>query len=88
MVVSNSGPIIWLSRISRFQLLRQFFHEVVIPEEVRVEVIDQAGGYPNALNVISACEAGWMKVIEVQDTRPIERFARHRQKWGFPIRCC
>lgn len=71
MVVSNSGPIIWLSRINQFQLLRQLFYEVAIPEEVRVEVVDNAKGYPNAPNVIRACDEGWMKIIEVEDTQKV-----------------
>lgn len=71
MVVSNSGPLIWLSYIHQFQLLRQLFYEVAIPEEVRAEVVDKATGYPSASNVIRACDEGWMKAIEVQDTQKV-----------------
>ena len=71
MVVSDSGPIIWLSRINQFQLLKQLFHEVVIPQAVKIEVVDNATGHPCALNVIRACQEGWLKANEVKDTQKV-----------------
>lgn len=69
MVVSNAGPLIWLSRIGKFEILRELFTQVWIAPEVYAEVVERAAGYPSATNVIRACTEGWMKVVNVVDTQ-------------------
>ncbi|MCP5007714.1 MAG: DUF3368 domain-containing protein [Planctomycetes bacterium] len=43
-VVSNSSPIIHLSKIERLNLLRDYFQEIVIPEAVYRECITEGKG--------------------------------------------
>lgn len=67
MFVSNSGPLIWLSHVDRFGLLRDLFGAVAISPEVYAETVTRASGYPNAASVSAACEAGWMVVVPPGD---------------------
>jgi len=65
-VVSNSGPLIHLSQIRRFYLLREFFKEVLIPQAVYREVVVEGGGRPGSREVK---EASWLRVVEIRDKR-------------------
>ena len=46
---SNADPLIHLARIGRLNLLKEIFDEIIIPETVKVEVIDRGKekGKPN-----------------------------------------
>ena len=72
MVVSNAGPLIWLSRIGKFEILRELFTQVWIAPEVYAEVVERAAGYPSATNVVKACAEGWFKVVNIEDTQRID----------------
>ena len=39
MIVSNSTPLIWLAKIGKLNLLKNFFKTVMIPEAVYDEVV-------------------------------------------------
>jgi len=70
--VSNSTPLIWLSRIGRLGLLRELFGEVHIPASVYREVVE-AGleqGYVDAHVVKQAVDEGWIVVVEVEVPEP------------------
>ena len=41
MIVSNAGPLIHLTKISRLNLLKELFKSVVIPNTVKIEVVDR-----------------------------------------------
>ncbi len=64
VVVANSGPLVGLASIGRFQLLKDLFSEVVIPSAVYNEVVIQGKDQPGAKETR---EADWIKVVEVQD---------------------
>jgi hypothetical protein len=68
MVACNAGPIIWLSKVGHFDLLKELFGTVAIAPEVYAETVDRAAGYPNATNVVAAVAAGWMPVIAPTDS--------------------
>ncbi len=53
-VVTNSTPLIALSKIHRLELLREIYHSVYIPEEVYTEVVVNGVGKPGAAEVASA----------------------------------
>lgn len=61
-VVCNSTPLIALSRIGRLELLKEYFGEVYIPQEVYNEVVTRGGGLFGAKEVASV---DWIKVKEV-----------------------
>lgn len=68
-VISNSSPLIYLSKAGRLHLLRDTFGEVMIPGLVYREVVEKgiAGGHQDALMVRKGIEDGWIRVVEVMD---------------------
>jgi len=67
-VVSNATPLIYLAKIGRMDLLKEVFEEVLIPEEVKVEVVDEGKrlGERDAYIVEKAVRDGWLKVLTVE----------------------
>jgi predicted nucleic acid-binding protein len=66
-IVSNATPLIYLAKIGRLQLLRNLFDEVLIPIEVKQEVVDEGKllGQKDAFVVEKAIEDGWLKVLRI-----------------------
>ncbi len=60
-VVSDSGPLIWLAKIDKLQLLRTLFGKVLIPGEVEEETA--SGGAADAIIIRGALAEGWISVI-------------------------
>lgn len=59
-MISNSTPIILLSKINRLILLKKLFSQIIIPEEVSKEVlIEDKPGY---LIINRAIKDGWIKI--------------------------
>src|SRR5437762_3575051 len=56
--ISDSSPLILYAAIGRLQVLRELFHEVVIPPAVRLEVVDDGVGRPGAEEV---ARAAWIR---------------------------
>ncbi|MDE0012219.1 MAG: DUF3368 domain-containing protein [Candidatus Poribacteria bacterium] len=56
-VVTNSTPLIELSKINRLELLREVYDSIYIPEEVYTEVVVNGVGKPGAAEVEAA---GWI----------------------------
>jgi predicted nucleic acid-binding protein len=67
-VVSNSSPLIYLTKLGKLELLRKVFGEVIIPEEVFKEVVvrGKEEGFPDARVIEKAVERGWLKVRKAQ----------------------
>ncbi len=63
-IVSNSSPLVSLSRIGQLDLLRQLYGEVYIPEAVWQEVVIRGAGQPGANEVRSA---KWISVRPVNN---------------------
>lgn len=61
-VVSDSSPLIYLSRLGRLDLLQRLFTLVLVPPAVWREVAVEGGGRVEAVQVRRAEEAGWLRV--------------------------
>jgi predicted nucleic acid-binding protein len=61
IVVSNSSPLIALSRIGRLELLGSFYQRILIPAEVHHEVTVAGHGLPGAEEVRNT---GWIEVAQ------------------------
>ncbi|OGD45479.1 hypothetical protein A3K69_06385 [Candidatus Bathyarchaeota archaeon RBG_16_57_9] len=70
-IVSNATPLIYLAKIGRLSLLKAVFGEVLVPQEVKAEVVDRGKeiGEVDAYIVEAALEEGWLKVVK---TDPIK----------------
>jgi len=66
-IVSNATPLIYLTKIGKLELLKKSFGEVLIPEEVKIEVVDKgkALGEMDAYIIENAVNEGWLKVQRV-----------------------
>ncbi|MBI4616021.1 MAG: DUF3368 domain-containing protein [Planctomycetes bacterium] len=74
MIVSNSSPLIALAAIGRLDLLREFFERVLIPPEVRLEVVERGAGRAGAAEIARAC---WIEVREVTRDALLRELAIH-----------
>lgn len=66
MIVSNAGPLIHLAKIGKLNLLRELFGKIIIPNVVKIEVVDRGKeeGAPDAFLIESEIEEGWIAVEE------------------------
>jgi len=69
MIVSNSTPLIALSRIGKLELLREYFNELHIPKEVYDEVVTRGGVLCGAMEIK---DAEWIKVEKVTNKIAVE----------------
>jgi len=62
--VSNTSPLIWLSKVGKLSLLKDLFGEVSISEESYREAVEVGlkEGFSDALVIKEACDQGWLKV--------------------------
>jgi predicted nucleic acid-binding protein len=63
-IVSNATPLIYLAKIGKLDFLRNVFDEVIIPEEVRDEVVNRGKQlkHGDAFVIEKAIQEGWLKV--------------------------
>jgi predicted nucleic acid-binding protein len=70
LVVCDSTPLIYLTRIGRFELLKQLHEEVLIPQAVWDEVGVAGGDLPEGVAIRAAAAARWLRV-----ERPVGQLA-------------
>ena len=74
MIISNATPLIYLAKVGKLHLLK-IFGEVIIPEEVKIEVVDKGKQMEmtDAYVIERAIHEGWIKVLKAKviDT-PVE----------------
>lgn len=59
-MISNSSPLIFLSKIGKLRLLKELFGNIIIPEKVRDEVIIE--GKSEVLVIKKAISEEWIKI--------------------------
>ncbi len=71
MPVSDASPLILLAKIGKLNLLKELYTEIVIPSQVRDEVMKY---HDNASFMIaSEIEKGWVKLEDVEISPEINR---------------
>ncbi|MBE8540544.1 DUF3368 domain-containing protein, partial [Geoglobus acetivorans] len=67
MIVSNATPLIYLAKAGKLHLLK-IFGEVVIPEEVKIEVVDRGKALEkaDAYVIEKAINEGWIRVMKAE----------------------
>ncbi|MHB8120404.1 MAG: hypothetical protein ACYDHX_17075 [Methanothrix sp.] len=63
-VVCNSSPLIHLSKAGQLSLLRDFFQEILVPEEVLMESVENSGGAQDAKEIENA---DWIHLMAIED---------------------
>jgi len=73
-VVSNTSPLIWLSKVGKISLLKELFVEITVPEEVYKEAVENglSGGFSDGLAVKECFDQGWIKVATLTDAEIIQ----------------
>jgi hypothetical protein len=61
LVVADSSPLIYLSRVGVLQILRDLFGDVVVPAAVWDEAVNRR---PSAAGVDALRQASWLRVVE------------------------
>ena len=75
--VLNAGPIISLSKIKLFAVLKNVFDEILVPEAVSQEVLSKGQGKAGSQELEQAIQEGWIKTKKAQDhlaVRALQRF--------------
>jgi len=70
IVVSNTTPLIGLATIQRFDLLRQIFGEIVIPQAVSDEAVIKGRDEGGAKHEVTT--ATWIKTAQVHDRLAVD----------------
>ena len=63
-IVADSSPLIYLSAISQFDLLRLYFSSVLIPNAVYEEVVRAGNEQHGASETQAGVEEGWITVVD------------------------
>lgn len=76
-IVSNSSPLIYLSKLGRLELLRKLFKEILIPKEVFNEAVlrGKEEKFSEALVIEDAMHEGWLKIKGTKVDRRLLEFA-------------
>lgn len=76
-VVSNSTPLIYLTKIGKLPLLKKLFGSIIIPKEVFNEVVikGKQEGFSDALIIEEGIEKGWINIKGVKKDTKLLRFA-------------
>jgi hypothetical protein len=69
IAVSNSTPLIALAKINQLNLLKDYFGEIYIPEEVYDEVVRRGSSLAGSSEVASS---PWIKVEQVRNRMAVE----------------
>jgi len=77
VVVANSTPLIALSKLGLFKLLKEYFGEVAIPKEVYEEVVIRGGNLFGAKEVYNS---KWIKVVEPENRIAVDSLSVHLGK--------
>ncbi|TVR07853.1 MAG: DUF3368 domain-containing protein [Phormidium sp. GEM2.Bin31] len=64
-IICNATPLINFASISRLDILKSLFTEIVIPQAVYSETVES--GFPNSETILKGIEAGWLNVKPVEE---------------------
>ena len=65
MIVADSPPLIYLSKMGRLDLVKKLYGKIVIPQGVWDEVVTEAQGRAGANELERGVSEGWIKVEKV-----------------------
>jgi len=61
-VISDSSPLIYLSKLGRFDLLRSLYGSLIVPKAVWDEIVLGGTGLAEADNLRRAKDQGWVRI--------------------------
>lgn len=66
-MICNSTPLIFLAKINQLKLLKNLFTTIIIPEDVKTEILKQ--DKPGYLTINTAIQQGWVKIKNPKDNK-------------------
>lgn len=79
MIVSNASPLIYLSKISKLNFLKEKFEKVLIPQKAYVEIVKGKELFAEVVKIENAIEEKWLEVVKSKNKKRIDEL-----KIGFP----
>lgn len=79
-VISNSSPLINLSKLNRLDLLQNLYNKVIIPSGVYQEVVVEAFGRPGSIEIQKLCDNGQILIKEVNNTNLVSALNKDLDK--------
>ncbi len=70
-VVSDASPLLLLAKIGKLNLLKELYHEIIIPLQVRNEVVENKDKASSL--ILSEIENGWIQQKDVEISPEIKR---------------
>ena len=61
LVVADSSPLIYLSRVGALHVLSAIFHDIVVPKAVWVETVERRPSLPG---IDALRQASWLRVVD------------------------
>lgn len=74
-VIADASILIHFSAIGRFQLLKELFKEITIPEGVYTEVVIEGRGLVGSLETSEAIKTEFLKVNQVTDKEKVKEIS-------------
>lgn len=76
MIISNSSPLMYLSKINKLDLLRTLFSKVIIPKQVYEEVVikGKENKFLDYIKIENAINNNWVIIEESRIDKEIEKF--------------
>ncbi len=68
-MISNSSPLIFLSKINQLSLLKKLFGSIFISKDVKDEILVE--GKRDNIDIINAIKEEWINIIEVKKFIPL-----------------
>ena len=80
-IISDTSPLIWLTKAGKITLLKELFEEVIIPQEVYIEAVEKGlqHGFIDALIIKECVNQGWIKLSKLnpKDHSIIQKISEH-----------
>lgn len=70
LVLTDTSPVIALSRINGLGWFYIMMGQVAIPRQVAREIMQGSGNLPGERNLVEAIDSGWLKIIYSADDGP------------------
>lgn len=71
-IVSNAGPLIFLSILGKIHLLKRLFTTVYIPQAVFEEVVLTGKDRPGEKEITRGLEEGWLVKVKIKNKLAVE----------------
>jgi predicted nucleic acid-binding protein len=78
--ISDSSTLIHLAGIGRLEILKEFYHKILIPPAVFKEVVEEGLSRHGDAEVKEAINAGWIKVITPNNDSVVRLLQRELHK--------